>query len=237
VNPVFAANPVTFTANVTSANAAPTGTVSFVDGQTQLASVSLAQGTATYTTSNLALGGHTITAVYSGDVNYVSLPSSPVTETVEDFSVSVSIPAGQSTSPPVLPGGTLNFNIQVVPTLSATFPSAVSFSASGLPGGATAKFAPATLAAGTTSNAFWQEVAPGERKGGTFRRADASLDGRNFRRSRPYSLRRWGQRLFRATTEELFGDCYRDVRSSVAHHHRQLHRGVKGEIQKCEQRI
>jgi len=153
VNPVFAANPVTFTANVTSANAAPTGTVSFVDGQTQLASVSLAQGTATYTTSNLALGGHTITAVYSGDVNYVSLPSSPVTETVEDFSVSVSIPAGQSASPAILPGGSLNFNIQVVPTLSATFPSAVSFSASGLPTGATAKFAPATLAAGTTSNA------------------------------------------------------------------------------------
>jgi hypothetical protein len=151
-NPVFSGNPVTFTATVSSTALTPSGSVNFVDGQTLLGTVPLSQGTATYTTSTLAIGGHSITAVYGGDANYASLASSPVTQTVEDFTISVSIPVGQSTSPTVLPGGSLNFNILVVPTFSATFPSAVSFSSSGLPSGATATFAPLTLAAGTTSN-------------------------------------------------------------------------------------
>lgn len=71
-NPASLGTAVTFTATVTSANTqALSGTVSFYDGTTLLGGVAQilnsSTGTASYTTTNLALGSHTITAVYSGD--------------------------------------------------------------------------------------------------------------------------------------------------------------------------
>ncbi len=64
--------PVTLSALVLGAQsiAAPTGTVQFTDGPTQLSPQSLgADGHALYT-SPFAVGNHTIAAVYSGDSNY-----------------------------------------------------------------------------------------------------------------------------------------------------------------------
>jgi hypothetical protein len=67
---------LTFQAAVTSWSAgAPNGngSVSFYDGQTLLATVTVnAAGQASYTTANLAAGGHTITATYAGGSNYSS---------------------------------------------------------------------------------------------------------------------------------------------------------------------
>ena len=63
---------MTFTATVTVTNgpslgAAPTGTVTFTDGATTLGAVVLdASGQATFTTSALAVGTHTVTATYGG---------------------------------------------------------------------------------------------------------------------------------------------------------------------------
>jgi hypothetical protein len=55
---------------------APTGTVQFYDGTTALGSpVALAGGSASYSTSTLALGTHSITAVYSGDANFMGSTS------------------------------------------------------------------------------------------------------------------------------------------------------------------
>jgi hypothetical protein len=153
LSPVFAGNPITLTANVSSTASVPTGSVNFVDGPTLLSSVPLNQGAATYTTSSLPLGAHSITAVYSGDANFVSLASSRVVENVEDFALSGTFPVGTIPPPQVLPGGSLTVNILAAPTLGAALPSAVTFSASGLPAGATATFAPQTLPAGSTSNA------------------------------------------------------------------------------------
>ena len=104
---------------------------------------------ATYTTSSLAIGTHPITATYSGDANFAGVTSSAVTQTVGDFTLSASNPLGSTTTPTVLPGGVLNYVIQLSPTKGATFPSAVTFSASGLPTGATATFTPSTIAAGS----------------------------------------------------------------------------------------
>ncbi|MFN6052405.1 MAG: Ig-like domain repeat protein, partial [Planctomycetia bacterium] len=57
---------VTFTATLGSTNA--TGTVDFYDGSTRIAQgVALSSGVATFTTSNLSAGSHSITAVYNGD--------------------------------------------------------------------------------------------------------------------------------------------------------------------------
>ncbi|HXW16357.1 MAG TPA: FG-GAP-like repeat-containing protein [Terriglobia bacterium] len=148
---VLVTNAVTFTATISSTVSPPSGSINFLDGQTLLASVPLTQGVATYTTSSLAIGGHSITAAYSGDSNFVGVISSPLLETVEDFTLSILIPVGQVQPPTVLPGNTISFAIQAAPTLGSSFPSAVAFSASGLPAGATAAFTPQKLAAGASS--------------------------------------------------------------------------------------
>jgi hypothetical protein len=67
---------VTFTATFTDTGA--TGTVTFKDGETILGSATLSNGTATYTTSTLSAGSHSITAVYDGDANFAGSTSSDV---------------------------------------------------------------------------------------------------------------------------------------------------------------
>jgi hypothetical protein len=105
----FFSNPVPFTATLSSANGAasgaalPTGSVTFFDGTTQLASVLLSSGSAAYATSTMAAGTHPITAVYSGDSNYVALTSPPLNEVIENFMVAP--PSGGSTSATVAASG------------------------------------------------------------------------------------------------------------------------------------
>lgn len=67
LNPSQNGQPVTFTAQVTSSGPAPTGKVTFKDGTKVLKSVLLSGGVAAFTTSNLAVGTHAITAQYTGD--------------------------------------------------------------------------------------------------------------------------------------------------------------------------
>ena len=64
---------VTFTTTVTPTFAfigTPSGTITFKDGSKTLGEVTLAGGQASLTTSNLSLGKHKITAIYSGDANF-----------------------------------------------------------------------------------------------------------------------------------------------------------------------
>jgi hypothetical protein len=71
-SPAVLGQPVTFTAavTVTSPGAGmPTGNVVFKDGTTVLETVPLTGGVASFTTSALAQGSHTITAAYQGDAN------------------------------------------------------------------------------------------------------------------------------------------------------------------------
>jgi hypothetical protein len=77
--PVFG-QAVTFTATVAAvapSAATPTGTVTFKDGNTVLATVTLSGGSASFTTAKLALGNHAITAYYSDNPSFVSSNSSP----------------------------------------------------------------------------------------------------------------------------------------------------------------
>ena len=72
-SPSLIGQPVTFTAKVTSTHGAiPDGEeqVTFYDGMTALASVTLASGTAAYTTSSLSAKTHTIKATYAGDPTF-----------------------------------------------------------------------------------------------------------------------------------------------------------------------
>jgi hypothetical protein len=76
---------VTFTATVAAVApgaGTPAGTVTFKDGNVVLGTVAVgAGGKATFTTSFSAVGGHTVTAVYSGDSNFTA-SSQAVTEQV-----------------------------------------------------------------------------------------------------------------------------------------------------------
>jgi hypothetical protein len=69
---------VTFTAAVSSPGLpAPTGTITFFDGATQLAPVPVnGSGVATYSTTSLAPGMHSIEAVYSGDASFAASTAS-----------------------------------------------------------------------------------------------------------------------------------------------------------------
>jgi hypothetical protein len=76
---------VTFTATVTptSGSGTPTGSVTFFDGATQLATATLnTSGVATFSSSTLALGTHTVTAVYAGDSNFSTSTSAAATVTI-----------------------------------------------------------------------------------------------------------------------------------------------------------
>jgi parallel beta-helix repeat protein len=74
---------VTWKAVITSGIAgSPTGTVKFFDGATLLATVTVANGSASFTSAALALGSHTITAVYSGDSAFAASTSAAVTQVI-----------------------------------------------------------------------------------------------------------------------------------------------------------
>jgi hypothetical protein len=150
-NPVLVENTVTLTATVSSAVSAPTGMVSFYDGasSTALGSSPVSGGVATLPVSTLSVGTHSITAIYSGDGNFLTQTSSPVSENVQDFSLSLSTSAGSTISQTVVPGGTASYAFVVSPVGGSTFPAPVSFTVSGLPTGAIATFTPQTLAAGS----------------------------------------------------------------------------------------
>jgi YVTN family beta-propeller protein len=153
-NPVLVQNSITLTATVSSSISTPTGTVSFLDGATAIGTGTVnSSGVATYSTAALAVGTHSITAVYSGDTNFLTVTSSATSEVVQDFNLTLSITGGSAgaTTVTAQPGGTAVYTFTLSPVGSTTFPATVTLSASGLPAGATYTISPATLAAGAGS--------------------------------------------------------------------------------------
>ena len=82
-NPTVFGQPVTFTATVSATSGTPTGTVTFLDAATSIATATLdSTGAASFTTSSLTVGNHSITASYSGDSNFNANSSSVFTQIV-----------------------------------------------------------------------------------------------------------------------------------------------------------
>ena len=77
---------VTFTATVSSG---ATGTAMFYDGSTSLGSGTINSGTATFSTSSLTTGNHSITAVYGGDSDHNGSNSSVTTQVVNTAPLSI----------------------------------------------------------------------------------------------------------------------------------------------------
>jgi hypothetical protein len=153
LNPALVTSAISFTATVSSSTSAPTGTVGFYDGATLLGTEPISNQQATYTTSSLATGTHSITADYSGDGTFLPVTSSAVSELVQDFTIST--PTSGTTNAPtatVLPGGTATYTLNIGPSVGNVFPAPVTLSLSGLPPGATGTLSPSTLPAGLSSS-------------------------------------------------------------------------------------
>jgi hypothetical protein len=122
--------PVTLTATVTASGGAlgtPTGTLTFKDGPTAIATATLTSGQATYTTASLLPGIHAITAVYAGDdANFAGSTSGVITQTTNKGASTTTI---TSAANPSVPGQLVTFTVTVtaqapaagMPTGSVTF--------------------------------------------------------------------------------------------------------------------
>jgi hypothetical protein len=116
---------VTFTA--TLANAAGTGTVTFFDGTLSLGTVNVAAGKASFTTSSLSNGTHSIKAVYNGDSSFAGSTSATITQTVKRAAPSGTVTALSASSATVQVGSPLTFTATVTATSSAVPTGTVTF--------------------------------------------------------------------------------------------------------------
>ena len=108
---------VTFTATVSSANSAPSGSVVFKDGAKVLGTATLTGGVATFATSSLLIGNHPITASYSGGAN--TSTSAAITERVVRAAIEPD-PALPGTSALVVGGTAAGDVITFIPTAAGT---------------------------------------------------------------------------------------------------------------------
>jgi len=112
--------------------AQPTGTVTFRDGGTIVATQTVGTPSqATYTTSSLSVGDHSISASYSGDASYVPSSSAALTQSVETASATVQLTISPA---PALSGQAITLAATVTTTPSTARPTGqVSFDADGTP--------------------------------------------------------------------------------------------------------
>jgi Bacterial Ig-like domain (group 3)/MBG domain (YGX type)/FG-GAP-like repeat len=154
-NPALATSSVSFGAQAASSTTGiPTGTVTFSDGSAVLGTATLnSSGLATYTTTNLPDGQHSITASYGGDQSFAPSSSSAMAETIADFTLTSSGATTQS----VAAGGSATYAFTITPSTPTLF-APVTLAISGLPEGATFTFSPATVAAGSGTQAVTLSV-------------------------------------------------------------------------------
>ena len=140
---------VSLTASVTPSSA--TGTVQFLDGATVIGTSALSGGTASLTAASLAVGTHSITAVYSGNAGDGGSTSAPVTVTV---SKAGAILALASSLNPSAAGQTVTFSATLAPataTGSVQFLDGATVIGTSSLNGGTASLSTAALAAGSHS--------------------------------------------------------------------------------------
>jgi sugar lactone lactonase YvrE len=120
-SPAAVGQSVTLTATVSpTPTGSPLGTVSFFDGASLLNTASVnSSGIATFSTTSLSAGAHSLTAVYSGNVDFLTSTSSIFTETISVLTSTTTALAG---SPNPAEGGasvTLTATISPAPTGSS----------------------------------------------------------------------------------------------------------------------
>jgi len=122
-NPSSYGTSVTFLVAVPPTGTGPaTGTVNILDGGKQIGTSTLADGTGqtTFTTSTLAVGSHSITAAYQGDVDYSSATSTAVAQVVNQAQTSTTVGAVPS---PGIAGGAVAITATVKVTQGVSTPT------------------------------------------------------------------------------------------------------------------
>jgi sugar lactone lactonase YvrE len=146
----YAGLPLLLSANVNSTTqGTPTGTVTFLDSGTVVATALVVNGVATGTYLSPGAGTHSMAASYGGDANFLGSTSQAVTTAVNampDFTMASS----GTTTQTVATGDVANYDM-TVGAQSGAFTGIVDLSASGLPAGATVSFSPPQVVPGVTS--------------------------------------------------------------------------------------
>ncbi|MGO9085052.1 MAG: Ig-like domain repeat protein [Candidatus Sulfotelmatobacter sp.] len=138
-----------------SGSAVPTGTITFANGSTVLWSGTLgSNGTASWSTSTLAVGVYSVVASYSGDANYAPSSSSAAALNVVDFTVAAS-PTTVTISSPGLSGQT---TLAITPL--SGFNETLTYSCTQLPSESQCTFAAASA---TSETLTIQTTAPSAR--------------------------------------------------------------------------
>jgi hypothetical protein len=109
-NPSTFGQTVTFTAKVTPSSA--TGGVTFLENGASMGASQLSGATGTFAIATLAVGAHTITAVYGGDGNNAGATSPAVTQTVNKATTLTRVSAPTASG---LAAASVTFTATVVP--------------------------------------------------------------------------------------------------------------------------
>jgi hypothetical protein len=124
VNPSGLSSPVTFTATIMPQyGGQAAGTVAFKDGATTLGNSAVSGNAASLTTSGLAIGTHSITAVYSGDSNFTGSTSNTVSQVVNKATTTTTLASSVN---PSVQGKPVTFTA-VVSSLAGTPTGKVQF--------------------------------------------------------------------------------------------------------------
>jgi len=140
-NPATFGQAVTLLATLTGSYGTPVGSVTFIDSGQNIRTVTLVNGVASFTTSSLAVGSHTIQVSYPGNYEAQSQTSAPTTLTItgaSDFSLSLSSPTANVTH-----GSATSTTISLTPLNG--FSAATSLTCTGAPTNSTCSIAPSTV--------------------------------------------------------------------------------------------
>ena len=125
VNPSSFGQSVTFKATVkSSTTGTPAGTVTFKDGATNLSTVTLVGGVASFNTGALSVGSHSITVVYSGNGNFLTSTSAKLTQTVKKANTTTKLTSSLN---PSKKGQAVTFTATITPAFSGAPGGTVTF--------------------------------------------------------------------------------------------------------------
>jgi hypothetical protein len=125
-NPAVAGQAVTLTATITpTPTGPPLGTVIFYNGSTLLNTATVnSSGVATFTTGSLPAGSDSLTAAYSGNIDFAASTSAAVVETITGTATSTALSASPN---PAVAGQAVVLTATVTPTPTGASLGNVSF--------------------------------------------------------------------------------------------------------------
>ncbi len=181
LNPAVVGSTVTFTAVIAGNYAIPPGAVNFYDGNTLLGGGSLdPSGTASFTTSTLAVGSHPITVVFAGSSDFLPITSAILTQVIT--AVVVPPPPGTGftftvTPDPITIGAGATGALLATVTAQGSSTPPVALTCSGLPDETTCTFVTPILPAGGGATTLQFHVAAPHDCGSTTPYFIGSTDG------------------------------------------------------------